>query len=533
MDLPVELEYIPYQEFQDRFAGLNSIARPMYPTIWPNVIMFFVFSGLLATAIVGISMTGTGLSIMSQGACFVLPIIAVIWIRVRKESKAKARKKFKQRSQKLLRAWTSEDFVTHAIQWKLRLRPKSAAKRWRTLYNSSRLANGMTTQSIQPIIVEPITITPPPPPPPQPSVPSPQPRPTISLPPRIATMDLGNPLSLSENAHNSNTNADNTLVSSRTVVIQLEQTSAASTPSTPTAPQLPTPVSPSSPRSIPTPATASPRHVEDIYATLRSHTQPVLSSILPRHQIITRSTMDPATGAGTSGNGSPYRSTWESLVMLVRNIYCCAFLFKEPKVWMIEISIREGMLDEYALPVPSPAYCGYRLPEYEDVIAGQRMSSVNSNSNSNANSNTVSAGLSPAGLPNQQRYSGPPPDYESDSENDSENEGEDDDDPRSDEDSLENTTANLPQRTLSRRSVPSGVISAQQPIEMLVVVIPSPSTDDSTSTAAGAGGARDSEQGPSSSCLQSSSSLSTCDSTLLSISHGDKEEGSMRMAKEE
>ncbi|KAI7819415.1 hypothetical protein BC939DRAFT_264082 [Gamsiella multidivaricata] len=93
MDLPVELEYISYQELENRFTRLNKIARPVYPTLWPSILMFIVFVGLFTTAAIGISKTGTALSIMSQGACFVLPIIAVLWIRIRKETKARARKK--------------------------------------------------------------------------------------------------------------------------------------------------------------------------------------------------------------------------------------------------------------------------------------------------------------------------------------------------------------------------------------------------------------------------------------------------------
>ena len=55
--------------------------------------MFIVFAGLFSAAVVGISMTGSNLAILSQGSCFILPVIAVLWVRVRKESKTKARKK--------------------------------------------------------------------------------------------------------------------------------------------------------------------------------------------------------------------------------------------------------------------------------------------------------------------------------------------------------------------------------------------------------------------------------------------------------
>lgn len=55
--------------------------------------MIFVFAGLAATAAIGMSQRGTALSIMGQGSCFILPVIAVLWIRIRKETKARSRKK--------------------------------------------------------------------------------------------------------------------------------------------------------------------------------------------------------------------------------------------------------------------------------------------------------------------------------------------------------------------------------------------------------------------------------------------------------
>ncbi|KAF9140292.1 hypothetical protein BGX30_006736, partial [Mortierella sp. GBA39] len=131
MELPVELEYIPYEEFEERFSRLNQIARPTYPTIWPNVLMVFIFGALIVTAAVGMARNQAGLAVMGQVACFVIPVLAILWIRVRKEGKARARKQFKRRSIKLLREWTEQDTTAFAIQWKLRLRVWNDVRRRR------------------------------------------------------------------------------------------------------------------------------------------------------------------------------------------------------------------------------------------------------------------------------------------------------------------------------------------------------------------------------------------------------------------
>lgn len=111
-------------------------------------------------------------------------------------------------------------------------------------------------------------------------------------------------------------------------------------------------------------------------------------------------------------------------------------------MWMIEISLREGLLDEYALPVPSPVYCDYRLPGYEDVVAGQMAATGHgaaasnlgtiTTSTSTATATSTSASAAPA--VNQPRYFGSPPAYESNSENDSEEEEDDNDDDDNDDD---------------------------------------------------------------------------------------------------
>lgn len=59
--------------------------------------MVFVFAGLAATAAIGMSQKGSALSIMGQGSCFILPVIVVLWIRIRKETKTRSRKKVHRR----------------------------------------------------------------------------------------------------------------------------------------------------------------------------------------------------------------------------------------------------------------------------------------------------------------------------------------------------------------------------------------------------------------------------------------------------
>lgn len=54
--------------------------------------MVFIFGALIVTAAVGMARNESGLAVMGQVACFVIPILAILWIRVRKEGKARARK---------------------------------------------------------------------------------------------------------------------------------------------------------------------------------------------------------------------------------------------------------------------------------------------------------------------------------------------------------------------------------------------------------------------------------------------------------
>ncbi|KAF9303678.1 hypothetical protein BGZ74_003272, partial [Mortierella antarctica] len=335
MELPVELEYIPYQEFEDRFEKLNKIARPTYPTFWPNVVMIFVFAGLAATAAIGMSQRGTALSIMGQGSCFILPVIAVLWIRIRKETKARSRKKFKHRSQKLLRAWTAQDIETHAIQWKLRLRPKtkSAVRRWRVFStgdSSTPNPGHGDEENNQDINRDRLNITT--------AVDS------TNLSPNYPRLHRqASPQNSQEEQEHEQEQGQH-------------QTSESASQSNPTSVQI----------------TTAPPRVADVYSALRNPagTTATTTSAAVTAQPTATTTTTAITDEGDPEATPPSRSKWEPWKELIMELYCCAYFFKQKKVWMIEISLRENLLDEYALPVPSPVYCDYRLPGYDDIMSG-------------------------------------------------------------------------------------------------------------------------------------------------------------------
>ncbi|KAI1317535.1 hypothetical protein EDD11_008229 [Mortierella claussenii] len=440
MDLPVELEYIPYHELEDRFMQLNKIARLVYPTIWPNIILGIIFVGLFTTAAVGIK-SGSGLAIMSQGACFILPIIAILWIRVRKETKAKARKKFKQRSQKLLRAWTAQDFVSHAIQWKLRIRPKK-----------KRTSTQATTSSSTPAEVT------------GPAVEQEQGRWRWNR--RQRTRDSHRTEHVVPEMIN--IQPQNTSM----VIVQVDH-DAGVHDQHPQQQQIEagiqSPVSVMSPSSLrsptaaaaaaPTPAVATPRRVADVYSALRRtptmqqpqyHPHPNPRPHPHPHDSVGFPPLTTTDTSETPTTTALPPSKWEPWLDLLRDLYCCAFIFKEAKVWMIEISIRDGVLDEYAVPVPSPAYCDYRLPGYEDVVMTTAMTSTPRSANSGITTATTTTSIAAtaagavagarmtlAAAVHQPRYIGSPPAYESDSENES-NDGDDDEDDEEDDNSNNN-----------------------------------------------------------------------------------------------
>ena len=86
-------QYLAYADVQDRFLQLDKIALDTYPTYWPNVIISFFLAAVLSASVAGIVQTGTNFAVVGQGGCFLLPITIVLWAKIRKETKARARKR--------------------------------------------------------------------------------------------------------------------------------------------------------------------------------------------------------------------------------------------------------------------------------------------------------------------------------------------------------------------------------------------------------------------------------------------------------
>ncbi|KAF9907719.1 hypothetical protein EC991_010666 [Linnemannia zychae] len=88
------MTYLPREEIKHRFEKLNLIAARTYPTVWPNIAVLFFILALAGAAGYALSKIGSSnLAIMGQGICFLLPIVIVVWIKVRKETKARARRR--------------------------------------------------------------------------------------------------------------------------------------------------------------------------------------------------------------------------------------------------------------------------------------------------------------------------------------------------------------------------------------------------------------------------------------------------------
>ncbi|KAF9897938.1 hypothetical protein BX616_004738, partial [Lobosporangium transversale] len=429
--------------------------------------MSIVFTVLFAGTAVGLG-RGSNLAIMSQAACFILPIVALLWLRVRKEMKARARKRFKHQSQKLLRGWTAHDFVAHAIQWKIRVRPKSVALPWYNPTTSSTNPDpGITAQvnmtetstgtrsgvvpqqdhtrgidlstrgvidpphrSLENVVVN------------------------VEAPSAPVGQRSRNEANTNTRASTDNNNQDNNINNDHGPEEEGSEGTAGGLQSSSTSSQpisdIPNEVVTSRTISTSTIAPAATslsrrpsiaatrRVVEDVYSVLRhSNTNPTstptppsssspslpptsLPSPSPSPTPLPSSSEHPNTlqrqtsslHPSISDDFSPPPSTpskWEPLLDLLRDLHCCAFLFNEPRVWMIEISIREGVLDEYSFPVPTPAYCDYRLPGYDDVIAAAASPSPSSSTPPSSLSNNIQARF----------FSSPPPAYESDPENES------------------------------------------------------------------------------------------------------------------
>ncbi|KAF9309840.1 hypothetical protein BG003_009220 [Podila horticola] len=437
-DLPVELEYLPYEDFKDRFQLLNKVARPEYPTYWPNVAAFLVLAGITAAVTWGITKSGHNLGTMAQGACFILPILILIWIKIRKETKARARKRFKHRSQKLLRVWTNEDVASHAIQWKLRLRSKSAAQRWMSRQPAQ-------TPSI--IIEEDVHLD-------QHVVPQGTGQPTQTTSQQQQQHPLQHEIQEIQYEHQDH------------AVIHRPEVHAPS----PVSEQLPATLS-SSPSSRPRLRIATPT-IPQVYNTLRVSSRRQSHGSRRESVISTSSTpplRTPTREGGFDEPASPRNSIWASVVEMLKGVWCCVCFFKERKYWLIEISIRDSQLDEYALMVPSPVYCDYRLPGYEDVVGmtGEESSGTAPPANSSRAGSRVAL----------HRYIGMPPAYESGSEDseDEDQDGNDGGDGDRDEDvsNRSEIVVVVSQPEVSTRSSTSSGSSSTSPSTLMAMVRPS------------------------------------------------------------
>ncbi|KAF9133261.1 hypothetical protein BGW39_010179 [Mortierella sp. 14UC] len=525
MELPVELEYIPYQEFQERFSKLNQIARPIYPTIWPNILMVFIFAAMIVTAAVGMAKNGSGLAVMGQVACFVVPILAILWIRIRKESKARARKQFKRRSIKLLREWTEQDTPTFAIQWKLRLRVWNDVRRRREAAAAAVAAGGLEQiqgqeqaqgqgqeQEVDPMQQQ-------------------QEQRQSSVAIQIDALDEAR-----------NTTIETTAEDTPTTTIQPPPPRVADVY---TALGLPTPanyITDGSTTSLPSPP--------PLTATTATTTTPSHSRVRTSRRQQQRSDNNDTQLA----SDPTLFETRQSWIERIRDL-SSRLLFTETRVWMIEISRRDnGAMDEYTLAVPSPVYCGYRLPGYEDVLLSQRReaaaggggdggemaiaigvssSSTTVNSSNNAQQQQLQ----------QQRYGGPPPAYFSDSED----EDEDDDEEEEEQQQQQNaSTTAATATTVAAGDLSGGVVTLsgahqphhQRPLEMTTVTLSSGPTSAATTASsiardriAGRLGNHPQRQQQGStmseSTMTSSSSISTCSGTTsrttLALTPADKD----------
>ncbi|KAG0084291.1 hypothetical protein BGZ92_010011 [Podila epicladia] len=384
--------YLHYEAFKDRFQQLNKIARSDYPTYWPSVAAFLVLAGITASVAWGITKSGHNLGTMAQGACFILPVLIVIWVKIRKETKARARKRFKHRSQKLLRVWTNEDVASHAIQWKLRLRSKSAAKRW------------MSRQPIQ--------------------IPSIMTEEDVHLDQHVAPQGTNQPTPTNQQPIQATPQQQHEIQEiqhehqNHTAVHLHPEVHAPSE-------QMPATFSSSSSSSRPRLRIVTPT-ISQVYNTLRANSRHQ-SYGSRRESVISTSSRSPTQDDSINEPAqSPRNTNWVSFVEMFRGAWCCACFFKERKYWLIEISIRDCQVDEYALMVPSPVYCDYRLPGYEDVVGAAGEGS----SGAAAAANSSRAGSRAGSRVSLHRYIGMPPAYESGSEDseDEDHDGHDGDD---------------------------------------------------------------------------------------------------------
>ncbi|KAK3839301.1 MAG: hypothetical protein JOS17DRAFT_178715 [Linnemannia elongata] len=438
--------------------------------------MVFIFGALIVTAAVGMARNESGLAVMGQVACFVIPILAILWIRVRKEGKARARKQFKKRSIKLLREWTEQDTPAFAIQWKLRLRVWNDVRRRREAAVAAAAGLDHIQQQEQEREQE-------------------QEQEIYDMREQLPSQQQSVAIQIeSVNGNNNETESQTTTTIQRPPRVADVYTAL----------RLPTPpnyiTSDTSDDTL-TLSTPTPTTTTTPFRR-RMRTPPSQQAPQQQHQEANniQSTSDsPHTLLETS------RRSW---IERLRDL-SSRLLFTETRVWMIEISRRDGVMDEYALTVPSPVYCGYRLPGYEDVLLSQQLQQQEQAQQSgggvggDAMVNASGVRLSPSttavnsiSQQQQSRYGGPPPAYFSDSEDEDE---EDDDD---EEERMQSATS-TPTAGSSNGSnggnsglvesstggmTTSGTLQHQRPMEMTTVTLSSGPTTSSATPHARIGG---------------------------------------------
>ncbi|KAF9980490.1 hypothetical protein BGZ65_005040, partial [Modicella reniformis] len=371
---------------------------------------------------------------------------------------------FRHQSQKLLRAWTTQDSETHAIQWKLRQRPLELAKPWLRARNESNLqyqrrqrlqiqqqqqqhggggGGGGTyyTTTIQQQQQQQQQ---------QPEL-DPQQHQGQGQPETVLTLTQA--LQLDDDGHHNNiNNADSTTATTLQVPYHHrphrhrhhhQQHSHDNSPRFPfSTVRRPSPVvNALNALRINTQLRRPLMNVHSDYgdedSPMTTTEQTVSVSIVTGETIETTATGETTTTAAesdrtdvavttatvtataTTSTSSEHRpSIWNRWKERIR-------VFREQKVWLIEMSLRECQLDEYELTVPSPVYCDYRLPAYDDVMAPTTTRPNHRNSDIASTSSRVRLN----------RYQGEPPAYDygnDDSEEEEEEEEEDDDDDESD-----------------------------------------------------------------------------------------------------
>ncbi|KAG0012842.1 hypothetical protein BGZ80_011473, partial [Entomortierella chlamydospora] len=344
--------------------------------------------GLAPVIVFGIVHSGSStIAIISQGSCFLLPIILVIWVRIRSGLYTRARNNFKYQSQKLLRTWTIQDAELYAVQWKLRQRPRRVAKRWLGGYRSSE-------------------------------------QDSRTNPTNNVTQERGQPDGRNAGTGLNHVQADQTHVSRGTLsVIHSEPLSSQQSNGHST-----TNLYQQESISIIT----EPLPVANTNQTIRFNTQLHITvtndSIVGTDDVATEALLDdtnqtlPTTtsiSASTTGENRENTTVFGYLRECFRGPSHFSRVLQERKVWLIEISIRDCQLDDYALTVPTPVYCGYRLPEYEDAV-------VTGSGDGSPTGTLARLGASASRL-GLNRHIEEPPAYESDTDEDS----DDDDNGRS------------------------------------------------------------------------------------------------------